>query len=261
MLDTQKLTPRSYTFPKTHVAFVVMVIIATVAAVWWPGDRVHIISAANDKGGMVVHPAEFQVGKSNYQLVVTGSIKEPLKGDFKVALEPAEGSPSIEMWKKISPIAGYEIYSSFPPAIRMPYHKWSEFKDNTLMGMNPGDNYRLWVQITKPMSGTYFLTFTHVQTGKKVLKIPVAFESEMDKYKEKSSGGGGGPGSSPGASGAPGGAPGGGKPGESPSASASPGASGGWNKGSSSEASPSPGAAATSSPAAPGGSSGGWPKH
>ncbi len=183
---------------KTILIFFLAVGISCLAASYRFGDSAHAIGMLSAKGGKARHPFMIKSGKAGYTLIMTGVVLPPYHGDVRIALE---GSPAMD----------YSIYDS-EPVINLGIHRRPGLDGNILHGVQSGDRLALWV-VMKPQSATPLegspgkspdviepamataqphddepsaqqplkLSFYAVNSGQKLLQIPVVFADLQEK--------------------------------------------------------------------------------
>lgn len=149
------------------ITIIITFTVCTIAAMYTPPNFGHSVTIITKDGGISRHPVLLGLNEDKYVVLVTGTVRSPYKGNVKIVLE---GEPEIY----------YEIYSRYPPELKLGIHKFHDFEDNTIKNISAWDKFMLAVCI-KPLNKIdketkYNLRFYDLDSNKVVLSIPIIFK-------------------------------------------------------------------------------------
>jgi hypothetical protein len=157
---------------KISFTILITLLVCTIAAMYSKPNSGHAVTTISKTGGVSRHSVLLGLNENKYVLLVTGTVKSIYSGNVKIILE---GEPKID----------YQIYSRYPPELKLGIHKFYDFENNTIKNITAGDKFILTVCI-KPINkivkeSKYNLKFYDLDSNKTVLSIPIIFK-ELNNF-------------------------------------------------------------------------------
>ena len=134
-------------------------------------DLTHAIGRLTADGGMVFHPAEYEIGKElfgRFTLVVTASVLPPVSGDLAIEFNGPEKLKT-------------NISTRYPPGLPITNRSdpWYTFEDGIFKNVTSGSDLVLVIQISPPQQpGAYEMQIVNAASGQVYLNLPVIFTPE-----------------------------------------------------------------------------------